>query len=336
MTDLGDIAAELRRSALLGNPRRLCGALNLLEGAKRQAGDGVIIRCPAHDERTPSCSVTRGPDGTVRCRCFSCDWTGDALTLIGVTTGRNRFTETVDEACDMVGVPRPSETQAREWVAPERNGTSGAFSDKDCTTSYPDDAEAFWGILGRVSGCQAACDMLTSRAIDPREVDSMGLARVITDSSTAPRWARYQGEPWLVTGHVLVLPVFDAEGALRSVRAWRVIPGDSPKRLPPGGHKATGLVLANAAGIAMLRSECGPRRVVVVEGEPDFITVATRTDDVVFGILSGAWTEAHAARVPLGSTVVIRTHCDKAGDKYAANLAKTLSGRGHIRRLSAA
>jgi len=200
--------------------------------------------------------------------------------------------------------------------------------------SYPHDAQALWDDLAAVTDSPVACSMLRSRSIDPDAVASRDLARVILDQRI-PRWASYQGESWSVTGHVLVLPVYDAAGELRSVRAWRVIPGESPKRLPPGGHRATGLVLANAAALAILRGKSGPCRVVVVEGEPDFCTLATRTQDAVFGVLSGAWTAEHAARVPLGSTVVIRTHCDKAGDKYAEQVTKTLHGRGQIRRLVA-
>lgn len=335
MSDFGNLAAELRRSTIMANPRRLCERLGLLEGATRQAGDGVLIRCPVHSERTPSCSVTRGPDGTTRCRCHACDWTGDALTLVGVVTGRTVFRDILDEACDLVGMPRASDGVAHEPAMPRRGGTQERVSVEPSTLpSYPPEIGAFWGTLSGVTKSPAACSMLRGRAIDPDAVQARDLARVILEQRL-PRWASYQGSPWSVTGHVLVLPVWDSEGVMQSVRAWRVIPGDSPKRLPPGGHRATGLVLANAAGRAVLRGESGPCRIVVVEGEPDHLTLSTRTDDAVLGVLSGAWTPEHAARVPLGSTVVIRTHCDKAGDKYADNLVKTLRGRGQIRRLVA-
>ena len=59
--------AEVRRT--LVDPVRVCERLGLAKGARRQS-TGLSIRCPAHAERTPSCSVTRGPDGTIRVRCF--------------------------------------------------------------------------------------------------------------------------------------------------------------------------------------------------------------------------------------------------------------------------
>lgn len=38
-------------------------------------GDGFMIQCPAHDDKTPSCKIWEGPDGGVRFHCFAgCDW----------------------------------------------------------------------------------------------------------------------------------------------------------------------------------------------------------------------------------------------------------------------
>ena len=76
----------LARKAALDDARGLCDALGLLEGKRGkdwhpQAG-GAIVLCPWHDERSPSCSVSRGRDGTVRVKCFGCGATGDALTLV--------------------------------------------------------------------------------------------------------------------------------------------------------------------------------------------------------------------------------------------------------------
>jgi hypothetical protein len=131
-----------------------------------------------------------------------------------------------------------------------------------------------------------------------------------------------------------VLPAFDALGALRSVRAWQLKPGaEGPKRLPPAGHRATELVLANGPALALLRAPAAPVQLLVAEGEPDFLSLAQRYRGVaVVGVFSGSWSEAFAARVPLGSLVAIRTHRDAAGDRYAAAIIKTLAGRALIKR----
>ena len=85
-----DHASDVRRSLL--NPRELCDRLGLSKGCKTN-GDGVIIRCPWHEDRTASCSVKLGTDGTIFARCFSCGATGDALTLIANVYNLNLTSE---------------------------------------------------------------------------------------------------------------------------------------------------------------------------------------------------------------------------------------------------
>ncbi len=103
-----------RIKAALDDARGLCDALGLLEGKRGkdwhpQAG-GAIVLCPWHDERSPSCSVSRGRDGTVRVKCFGCGATGDALTLVAA---RHRldlagdFVEVLDLGAVLAGVALP-------------------------------------------------------------------------------------------------------------------------------------------------------------------------------------------------------------------------------------
>jgi DNA primase len=78
------LARELRREANACDPLVLCIELGLIGGHgtfRRQAG-GVLVRCCAHEDRTPSMSVTRGGDGTIRVRCFGCGFTADAIGLV--------------------------------------------------------------------------------------------------------------------------------------------------------------------------------------------------------------------------------------------------------------
>ena len=83
----GSSAAEAIKGALT-DVWKLVAALGLERSAKRQQGGrGAIICCPAHNERNPSCSVTLGPDGTIRVRCFACSFSGDALSLIAAAHG---------------------------------------------------------------------------------------------------------------------------------------------------------------------------------------------------------------------------------------------------------
>ena len=90
-----DHAAHLRRAVT--DVASVVATLQLGEGAKRQPG-GAVVRCPWHAEKTASCSITNGPDGTIRARCFGCDASGDLLSLAAAVYGldmRGGFPETL-------------------------------------------------------------------------------------------------------------------------------------------------------------------------------------------------------------------------------------------------
>jgi len=147
-----------------------------------------------------------------------------------------------------------------------------------------------------------------------------------------PKWARYQGLTWADTGHRLLFPVSDAEGEVRSIRALRIIDGDTPKRLTPVGASVKGLVLACSQAISMLETgnDGNSHQIIIAEGEPDFLTWATRFSDAdenppsVIGVVSGSWSSKLAASIPSDSKVIIRTHNDPSGDKYAQEINETL------------
>jgi len=107
-----------------------------------------------------------------------------------------------------------------------------------------------------------------------------------------------------------------------------------PKRIAAAGYKVSGLVMANQAARAMLRGEAQPSRVVVAEGEPDHLTAAIRWPTcAVIGIVSGAWNDELAARIPDGCEVVLRMDSDEAGERYAAEVAESLAGRCKVWRV---
>lgn len=340
---MGDLAHQIRLA--LGNPAKLCTALGLEKGAKRQAR-GLSICCPVHGDRNPSCSVTVA-DGTVRVKCFSCDFTGDALTLIAVARGldlRRSFREVLAEGCRIAGREdllseletgregRPETPRTLQQTRPEPS--------PEPERTYPPGSElrALWRDSGSCADDEQARAMLQGRGIDAADLDRAGLARCFRREiarDRLPRWASYQGQTWRDTGHRMLLRVFDADGVWQSVRAWRVGDGTSPKRLPPGGHKAAGLVLANRHAVAMLKGEPTTRRIVVCEGEPDFVVRALATrGDPVFGIGSGGWHDGFAARVPYGAEVLVRTHRDRAGDGYAMKVLESVKHRAQVYRLT--
>ncbi len=337
------VAYDLRRE--LSDPRALCAALGLGVHPRDRIpqSKGVTVRCPRHGG--VSCSVTRAPDGTVRVKCFGCDFAGDALHLIAEVHGldtRRHCVEVLRVAADLARRPDIADELApRPIVAPRAVGSPNLAA----TTAYPpaDELQALWTACGACADDVEVSALLENRCIRPAWVDDFQLARVIRVGAALPHWASFRGArahrvPWTQTGHRLLLPVYDETGCMRSVRAWCVRPTEDPKRLPPAGFRASGLVLACGGAVTLLamgraREVPSPMRVLVVEGEPDFLTWATRFSDadanapLVFGVVSGAWTEAVASRIPDGARVIIRTHHDAVGDGYAELVRRTLHDR---------
>ncbi len=343
--DRPDYAGEIR--AALRNPADLCGSLNLLAGATKQAR-GLMIRCPEHKDTTASCSVRLVDGGWLAVKCHGCDFTGDALTLVAVVKGldlRGQFREVLIEGAKLAGLHQVvqeletgevSEERPNVPPAPPQDGPAAPERD------YPArlELDALWRDSGPVADDPDASGALVARRIDPAQVDQLELARCFQRGISAdrlPRWATYRGQTWRDSGHRMLVKAYDSDGEWRSVRAWRVTDGTTPKRLPPGGHKAAGLVLANRLGVAMLRGERAGRKVVILEGEPDTLVWSlTRPDLAVIGVISGSWHQGFAERIPLGSEVVIRTHIDEAGEKYAMQILATIKDRAQVYRIQVA
>jgi hypothetical protein len=329
-----DYAREVRN--LLHDPVQLVRQLGLTEGSDRSAG-GVQIRCPAHSERNASCSVTRGPDGTVRVRCFGCDYTADALGLIATVRSldaKSEFIEVMAVGAELAGrSDLADEIRGGAPADPQRPRVVPPLPPALPTREFPpvDEVRSLWDASTSVTDDTEVSAYLVGRRLDPDLVALRSLARVLP-SDNLPEWARYRGDDWSTLGYRMISRTWSARGLLASVRAWRVRAGDTPKRLPPGGHRATEMALANRRAVAMLMGRAQPRRVIVVEGEPDWIAASLRTDEPVLGIGSGWWCPAMAARIPDGADVEIWTHPDPAGDRYAEQIAATLAERCNVWR----
>lgn len=332
---LPDHKAEIRRQLI--NPRDVCERLGLLEGYRpvKQA-NGITIRCPMHDEKTPSCSVSIGKDGTLRVHCFGhCGLDGDVFALIAAVHNLDKkrdFSIVLQLAAEMAGLSLENNVSIKTYtpVLPPK-------AVNPCKFGYPpiNDVLAFWEKCIPVFLDDDVDNYLVeNRRLRSELIVSRDLARVLKRGETVPDWATC-GKPWPESGHRLIVPVYDSSGSLRSVRAWDFSETAPSKRVAPKGFSTAGLVLANDAARGMLmQGPTGPcLDVTICEGEPDFLTWATIISEkakhlnAVFGVFSGAWVEDVAARIPNGSRVAIRTHGDDTGKRYAEEIKASLKDR---------
>jgi hypothetical protein len=180
-----------------------------------------------------------------------------------------------------------------------------------------------------------------ARGLDIAAIEDRDLARALPSGIHVPRWAWGPHGRW-GDPYRLIVPMFDAAGHIVSLHA-RAAAGATPKGLSPAGHAIAGTVMADALALRMLAGEAPDqlRRggLLVAEGVPDFLTWATHWGDAadnapaVMAVIAGSWTAEIGARVPDGVRVGIATHDDAAGEKYAREVARTLSRRCHVVRI---
>lgn len=128
----------------------------------------------------------------------------------------------------------------------------------------------------------------------------------------------------------LVFPLYDANGVHRSVLARGRLPA-FPNSLTESLR--SGLVLANdrarsvLCGNPLKPANGGEFRIVIAQGEIDWLTWVAQGGETVIGIGVGSWTPKLVSRLPGGATLVIRAHNDDAGVRCAQEIFNSVRDR---------
>jgi len=296
------------------------------------------------------------PDGN-GWRCHRCDVGGSALDMAAWKLTGRAWQAGDREASALLR----SWCADRGWCEPDPGAPRGtrdrrvrlappATPKPEPEPQHPPRAEVadVWSACRRVDFTGADPDPLDlelsfwlscERVLYPPAVAGLDLARIL------PAPGAYPFPSWLPPRwwpcYRLALPAWTAAGELGSLRLR--LPGgraadpraeDRTKELAPRGVSAKGLTLADPVALALLQGEPDPRwdgSVLVVEGSPDFLTWAiVPWEDkrpAILGTWSGAWTAELAARIPDGARVILGTDADKAGDRMAIAIQRTLHPR---------
>lgn len=311
------------------------------------------IQCPScratrrsKTDRRPL-SATFGAGGGWRCHRSDCGASGDISDLVAYRLTGERLGNDARQLAEVSG-----------WLADRGYVQIDTDSDTaraalralpppppDPSKRWPDQREvlAVWNAARPVTADPAILAWMMQRYGSHadrlvRLVDHLSAARALSPGA-APSWARFGGRSWYEGGYRLIFPLCDAGGQIRSVRARRIRQQPTPKAIPAAGHGCAGLVLGCDRARALLSGAPLPGkwpagrapRVVVVEGETDWLTWLSRrrtlTDPALIGVYSGAWLPAHSAALPPASIVIVRTDDNDAGHRYAEAIARASNSR---------
>ena len=315
-------------------------AFGLVHGER---GPGFLEPCPAcgADKRHPSRKDKRGAVGLTRdgggWKCHQCEEGGDAVTLAawlaaGRVPGKGdaRGWSDVRQVCAERGLCEPDARRSsaeRVKVAPR---PIPAPRKAEPPKRLPaEEVAALWAAcLPVLDDPEVAAWLRDKRGLDAGEVEARDLARALPKGRRVPRWARFMGTAWneAAQGFRVLFPMFDSAGRMVCLRARALAPqaaNGSDKAAAPAGSEVRGLVLANSLGRLLLSgaplgdgssaAELVARAgLVVAEGEPDFLTLATWWSDrdttapAVLGVVAGSWradSAELAEKVPDGCRV---------------------------------
>ena len=300
-----DHARDVREA--LSDPLAVIRALGLDKGAQRQAG-GALVCCPAHGDRTPSCSVTRGPDGTVRVRCFGCDLAGDIFALVAAVRGLDAhrdFPSVLREAAELAGVelgdgrhhgrtglePVHERPLVPETSAPDRRAAGVSPVTIHVQRSEPTELEPdIFDALARVvleacpfDGDDAVREYLRRRillvgarddawaALPTNPDERRELVARVVDTCGRDAWQRSglaRGDDFVFPEHRIVIPWRTPDGRIATVQR-RALDGRKNKYV-----FATGRSPLWPYGVEALRDETrADLPVLLVEGAADVLAV---------------------------------------------------------------
>lgn len=272
-------------------------------GANKAERRGRPGPCPACSG--PDVQVWTTKEGWQRWTCYRCEGRGDAVDAV---------------AFALCSEPFRGQDEVRAWVTGESSSIGKATPAKQ--PGYPPLVE----VLDLLRACHAmglAEAWLAARA---QVLSLQGCMGTLNKTAKLPDWARIAGKTWHQSGHYVVIPMCDAAGNIRSVRARRNHNPDSPypKAVSPAGYSTRGLLMASRWARAQLKAqdlgEAWRGTVMLVEGEPAWLRACSTWQPqgvLVLGFVAGSCTEETRAAIAAAATVIVAVDDDEPGRKYA-------------------
>jgi len=196
---------------------------------------------------------------------------------------------------------------------------------------YPPEAEvrAFCEAATGITKNKRVYDYLKSRGIDPAKVPARVSDPTFDLQTLTKVQAKYKGEitdrPWWMEkwlkSHPLIVPLFNPQGKLVSFvgrtayKNYKYI-----KTMVPTGFQTHNLYHISPKAMEWLKGKNIPEKIWVCEGEIDYLTVAQFGAPTI-GVRNGQMDSLQLLPWKAFQNVIIATHNDEAGNRYAQKIA---------------
>ncbi len=307
---------------------------------------GQVTRHQKSHDRRGAVGIT--PNG-MGWRCFQCDASGSALDFASwASTGRRLHRDVMPavlRACANVGLCDDFAGEASARPVSRRIPVLQPIEPPRLERPPAGEVAALWAASHRLDEVPSEIDpawggdaraYLRRRGYDVGIAARLDLARVLPPPTRFawPSWWPYGSKTWR-----LVMPLFDASGAMVSFQA-RAIVNATPKDRNARGYAMGELAFACPTGRALLAgSVVGIKTVTVVEGLTDVFKLTTRMwlkgdGHAVLGYVSGSAPLFARITWPAGVPCRVATDRDAQGDKYADAITEALPEHVQCERIS--
>lgn len=283
----------------------------------------------------------------------ACTFSGrDARAVVGAAVAAGLLPPEADEAPQ--GRERARERVATVRDANARSEVSRGSAGRQVAPPPRSEVRHVLSQCVRPDEHEVVGNWLQGRGLNASKLSGRGLIGALRGDDL-PGWARWgSGEraPSFLRGWLGILPTWHPGGEIVGVRARWVLPEDAPrnvKSLGGTGVTSANSVIADPVGRELLRRGLDLRpggevlggaarwtgRILFVEGEPDFLRACGAPAGgvhAVIGVWSGGWNADFAGRVHGDARATIATDDDKAGDRFARQIASSLACQCHRMR----
>lgn len=297
----------------------------------KKAGRNYLGRCPFHNEKTPSFTVSSEKQIY---KCFGCGEAGNVISFVMKTKNLN-FPEAVKYLAERVNIPLEEEDDNREKSESREkykrmydlNVQAGRYYYTNLKRSkapyeylknrgITDDTIKKFGLGYALEGWQNVRNYLKQRGFSEEEILTLGLT---TKNDKGNIYDRFRNR--------IIFPVFDVNGRVIGF-GGRVLDDSKPKYLnspeTPIFHKGT-----NLYGLNLAVKHTTDRTIIMVEGYMDVISLSQGGVGNVVATLGTALTEAQCRLLKrYVDTVVVSFDADIAGQKATSRSITMLQNVG--------